>query len=231
MATITKIESQRRISVTGDPTSGTLPCVLNPGDVVYREDGALTYEMTDAGLVAATSMDASPVFTSAVIGAPGSESLAIGGPSSAASTVSVLTKAVGSIDDNTATAVLTATIPNSAISASLRVRLVGALGAAGAIGAREATGTVAYDIAITRTAGVNAVVTASSAYGSGMANVAGAATITVVAAASAISGAVDAVNTFTVNVTINSGSGVSANHTCLVIAELANAVASGVTIA
>lgn len=64
MATITKIEGQRRISVTGDPTTADLPCVLNPGDIVYREDGAITYEMTDAGLVAATSQDATPSFES-----------------------------------------------------------------------------------------------------------------------------------------------------------------------
>lgn len=222
MATITKVENVRRISVTGDPTAaGAVNSVCVPGDVVYREDGATTYRMTSAGLVAETSLDATPVF----------DSIAIGAAAGAASSVATLVKAVTGIADNTATGVLTVTVPNAAHSASLRVRLVGALGAGGAIGAREATGTVSYDIAITRTAGVNAVVTASSAYGSGMANVAGAATITVTAAASAISGAVGAVNTFTVDVTINSGSGVSANHTCLVIAEIANAAASGVTIA
>lgn len=140
-------------------------------------------------------------------------------------------KTVAAIADNVGTAVLTVTVPNAAHSATIRVTVVGSLGAGGAIGANEASGTVSYDLAVTRTAGVNATVTASSAYGSGMTNVAGAATITVVAAASAISGAVGATNTFTVNVTIAHGSGASTNHTALVRYEVLNANASGVTAA
>jgi hypothetical protein len=66
--TITKIESLRRISVTGDPSTYTnVPCSLVPGDVVYREDGALSFLMTDAGLVAGTSLDESPIFTTATV--------------------------------------------------------------------------------------------------------------------------------------------------------------------
>lgn len=140
-------------------------------------------------------------------------------------------KNVAAIADNVGTAVLTVTVPNAAHSASIRVTIVGSLGAGGAIGANEASGTVSYDFAVTRTAGVNATVTASSAYGSGMTNEAGAATITVVAAASAISGAVGATNTFTVNVTIAHGSGASTSHTALVRYEVLNANASGVTAA
>jgi hypothetical protein len=215
---ILRVEPVRRIFVDADPTSTAVPGVAMPGDVINY--AGTDYVMTSGGVVAEASRDSSPVF----------ESYSIAGAGAALSN-SVLVKNVTAIADNTATAVLTVSIPNAAHAASLRVRLVGSLGAGGAIGAREATGTVAYDIAIARTAGVNAVVTASSAYGSGMANVAGAATITVTAAASAISGAVGAVNTFTVAVTINSGSGSSANHNCMVIAELANVVASGVTMA
>lgn len=140
-------------------------------------------------------------------------------------------KAVTAIANGVATAVLTVTIPNAAHSATVRVTIVGSLGAGGAIGANEATGTVSYDIAVARTAGVNAVVTFSVADGSAMANVAGAATITVTAAASAISGAVGATNTFTVNATITAGSGSSTNHTALVRYEVLNANATGVTAA
>lgn len=154
-----------------------------------------------------------------------------GGAAAAATTATRLTKLTSSIADNTATAVLTVTIPNAAHAASLRVRLLGRLGAGGAIGADEANGTVAYDFSVSRTAGVNAVVTASTAFGSATSSVAGAATVTVTAAASAISGAVGASNTFTVNVTIAKGSGSSANHTCTVLAEVINANATGITIA
>lgn len=66
--TITKIENLRRISVTGDPSTYTnVPATVVPGDVVYREDGALSFLMTDAGLVAGTSLDQSPAFTSMTV--------------------------------------------------------------------------------------------------------------------------------------------------------------------
>jgi hypothetical protein len=154
----------------------------------------------------------------------------LGGAAGAATTASALTKAVTAIADATGTAVLTITVPNAAHSASVRVTLAGSLGTGGAIGANEATGTVSYDIAIARTAGVNAVGTASTAYGSGMANVAGAATITVTAVLSAVVGAVGNPNTFTVNVTITKGGGGSANHTCRVYASVLNANATGISI-
>lgn len=141
------------------------------------------------------------------------------------------TKYVTNIPNASATAVLTVTIPNATHRASLKVRLHGALGTGGAIGSGEAAGTVAYDIVFVRTPGVNAVATISTAYGSGMANVAGAATITVTAAMSAVAGAVGATNTFTVNVTISRGGGSSANHTCMVLAELMNVNSTGITMA
>jgi len=140
-------------------------------------------------------------------------------------------KSVTSIADNTATATFTVTVPNAAHSAMLKVTLIGSLGAGGAVGANEATGTISYDFAIARTAGVATVVTASTAYGSATSAVAGAATITITAAASAISGANSATQTFTINVTIARGSGASTNHTCLCYGRLLNANASGITIA
>jgi len=155
----------------------------------------------------------------------------LGGAAAAATTATRLTKLTSSIADNTATACLTVTIPNAAHAASLRVRLLGRLGAGGAIGADEATGAVTYDFAIARTAGVNAVVNASPAFGSAASSVAGATTATVTAAASAISGAVGASNTFTVNVTIAKGGGSSANHTCTIVAEVLNANVTGISIA
>lgn len=139
-------------------------------------------------------------------------------------------KAITAIPDNTATATFTVSIPNAAHSASLDVVLTGSLGAGGTIGANEATGTVRYNIAIARKAGVNAVATISAAYGSTSSSVAGAATIAVTAALSAISGAVGAVNTFTVNIIIARGSGTSTNHTAHCFAELQNANATGITI-
>jgi len=158
--------------------------------------------------------------------------LVLGGNAEAgASTQTTLTKLVSSIADNTATAVLTVTIPNAAHAATVRVTMLGRLGAGGAIGADEATGTVSYDVSVARTAGVNAVATISTAYGSATSSVAGAATITVTGDLSVISGAVGASNTFTVRVTIARGSGSSANHTCTLVAQVLNANATGISIA
>lgn len=142
-----------------------------------------------------------------------------------------LIKTVASIADNTATDVLTVTIPNAAHSGSVEIRLVGSLGAGGAIGANEASGVISYSFSIARTAGVATVTTASSAYGSATSSVAGAATITITAAASGMTGATSATQTFTIQVTIARGSGSSTNHTCLVLAEVMNANATGISIA
>ena len=140
-------------------------------------------------------------------------------------------KSVTAITDAAATDTITVTVPNAAHSAMLKLTLKGSLGAGGAIGANEATGTISYDVAIARTAGVATVATFSAAYGSATSAVAGAATITITAAASAMTGAVGATQTFTVQVTITKGSGASDNHTCQVLAEIINANATGVTLA
>lgn len=147
-----------------------------------------------------------------------------------ATSVTSKIRAVTGIANNTATDVFTVTVPNASHMATIRVTLSGSLGAGGAIGAGEATGNISYDFAVTRTAGVAAAVGVSSAYGSSTAAVAGAATITISAAASAISGAVGATNTFTIQVTIARGSGSSTNHTCRATAEIINANASGITV-
>lgn len=150
-----------------------------------------------------------------------------------ASTITTRTeinKAVASIADNVATATFTITVPNAAHSASLAVTQTCSLGAGGAIGANEATATISYIVAFTRTAGVAAVGTASTAYGSGATAVAGAATVTVTGALSAVSGAVGATNTFTWNATVARSGGSSTNHTCLVYGRLMNANATGITI-
>ena len=149
----------------------------------------------------------------------------------AALTFGRILKSVTGITDAVATDTITVTIPNAAHGASLKLTLKGSLGAGGAIGANEATGTISYDVAIARTAGVATVAVASTAYGSATAAVAGAATITITAAVSAISGAVGATQTFTITTTISRGTGASTNHTCQVLAEVINANASGVSIA
>lgn len=161
----------------------------------------------------------------------GVNSLRFGSTAATTTARTEMNKAVTAFTDAVAKATFTITIPNAAHSASLVVKLIGSLGAGGAIGANEATATNTYDIVLTRTAGVNAVATISAAYGAAAAAVAGAATVTCTAAMSAVTGAVGASNSFTVDVTITKSGGASANHTCLCYGQLMNANATGITIA
>jgi len=158
--------------------------------------------------------------------------MTIGGTSAGA--VTTATKAVGkvsSIADATATRVCRITVPNAAHSASVLVRLTGSLGAGGAIGANEASETISYIVGVTRTSGVAAVATISTGFGdSGSVAVVGATTIAVTAALTNNAEGVGVSNTIDVKATITKGGGSSANHTCMVLGEVINANATGVTI-
>ncbi len=190
--------------------------------------GGATWSVTTAGNI--LDLGTHSITAGGLIVGPALGLVTAGTTNGAVTSSQKVVKTTTAIANNTATDTVTITVPNAAHSASVRVTLAGSLGAGGAIGANEATGTVSYDIGVARTAGVNAVATISTAYGSGMANVAGAATITVTAGLSAVSGAVGAVNTLTVQVTIAHGSGSSTNHTCVTTAEVINANAAGITV-
>lgn len=140
-------------------------------------------------------------------------------------------KSVTAYTDTTAKATFTVTVPNAKHAAAIEVDVMGVLGAGGAIGAGEAIRLSKYQVAVVRTAGVNAVAGVSAAIGGVAATVAGGDAITsVVVTASAISGAVGAVNTFTINVAITrSGAGATA-HTAIATARVINQNAAGVTI-
>jgi hypothetical protein len=140
-----------------------------------------------------------------------------------------LIKRVIGIPDNTPTAILAATILNVAQSELLRITLLASLGAGGAIGANETSGSVSYDFDIARRPGISTGASSSAPITPVSAAVAGGAAITVTAAG-VITGAVGNAQTLTINVTIARGSGASTNHTCVVVAEIINANAQGVTI-
>jgi hypothetical protein len=158
-------------------------------------------------------------------------SVTLGGAPGGATTATRGTKAVTAIPNNTATTVLTITVPNTAQRAVVRVTAQGALGAGGAIGAGEATASNSYDIGIVRTAGVNAVANISSAYGATACAVAGAATCTAALTVAAVSGAVGATNTFSVQITVVRSGGSSDNHTATLEYTVLNTGASGITVA
>lgn len=148
----------------------------------------------------------------------------------AVKTARKLIKSVTAFTDATPKDLVTVTIPNGAHSAVVTIQILGSIGAGGAIGANEASASVSYTFTLARRAGIATVVNASSVYGSSQASVAGGTSITITAAASSITGAVGVTQSFTIQGTITKGSGSSDNHTAVVIAEVMNANASGVTI-
>lgn len=143
-----------------------------------------------------------------------------------------VTKAVSAFADTVAKAVFTVTVPNAAHNALITIDALGILGAGGAIGAGEASRSVTYQVAISRTAGVAVVPSLSSAIGGASALVAGGDAITsVVATLSGITGAVGATNTFQVLFAITRSGAGATNHTGVFSARVLNANASGITIA
>lgn len=225
--------------------SGTLPVANGgTGNTTLTAHGVLVGEGTSAiaptaagaantvlignGASADPTFSASPIVTT--LAATTSRVLGGTGIAAAATTFMDLTKVVTGIANNTATDVITVTVPNAAHAAMITVDITGSLGAGGAIGAFEATGVTRYQIAVARTAGVATVATASSAIGGATSAVAGASTITVTAVVSAITGAVGVTQTFTIQVTIAHGSGSSTNHSAVIRCAVLNANATGITI-
>lgn len=160
--------------------------------------------------------------------------LSVGGtgtPGSAQNSYTI-TKRVTGLADTVATDILTVTVPNAQHAACIDLEVLAVLGAGGAVGAGEAARESKYQVIVTRTAGLAAVIAVSSAIGGVASNVAGATSIaSAVVTASAVSGANSATQTFTIKLAITKTGGASDNHTVAVSARLLNYSASGATIA
>ena len=163
-----------------------------------------------------------------VIGAAGAATAAIAlNGSGVATSAYKLIKKVTGIADNTATDVLTVTIPNANHAAGIQLTFVSSNGSTDAFeSSRIATGYVV----VARTTGANAVTTAAAIGNAAIATVAAGATHTLAYAVSAITGAAGASNSFTVQVTIDDSGNVGSNQV-VVLAEVINSEATGVTIA
>lgn len=157
--------------------------------------------------------------------------LNLGGAPGGASAQSSLTKAGTAFLDTVAKALFTVSVPNAKHGAVIEVDVMAALGAGGAIGAGEAVRVSKYQVVLARTAGVAVVAGVSAAIGGAAATVAGGDAITsVVVTASAITGGVTAVNTFTINVAVTRSGAGATNHTVVATARILNQNAVGVTI-
>lgn len=149
------------------------------------------------------------------------------GGSGTATSASKLTKKVTGIADNTATDVLTVTIPNANHAAAVKLTFLSSNGSTDAFeSSRVATG----HVVVARTTGVVTVVTAATIDDAAIATVAAGATHTLAYNVSAVTGAAGASNSFTVQVTIDDSGNLGSNQV-VVLAELINAEATGVTIA
>lgn len=169
----------------------------------------------------ATALRIKNMFTVGGTGTPGS-----------AAAMSMLTKTKTGLTDTTATAVFTVTVPNVQHTALIEVDSLGVMGAGGAVGAGETSKASKYQVVVTRTAGLAAVVTVSAAIGGVQSKVAGADNITsVVVTCSAMTGGNTATQTFTILVAITKAAGAADNHTLVAAARVLNQKASGVTIA
>jgi hypothetical protein len=232
---------------SGAATTVTLPATPRTGRMVFVKDGkgdAATNQITVAA--ASGNIDGAANFAiannfgsalfyyngtqwNAFIGAASASGMlgASATPGSATSVRSLVHKKTG-IADNTATDLLTVTVPNGNHAAAIRLVLVGTLGTG--TDTFESTRVALGMVVLARQTGANVVATAVALSNAGIATVSGGATLTLAYAVSAVTGAVGAVNTFTVTVTLVK-TGTVNDHQCVVFAELVNAEASGVTVA
>lgn len=139
----------------------------------------------------------------------------------------IIVKKTG-IADNTATDILTVTVPNANHAAAIRLTLLATLGAG--TDTFESSRAASGIVVLARQTGANVAATAIALTNAGIATVSGGGTLTLAYDLSSIVGAVGAVNTFTIRVTLVV-TGTITNHQLVVLAEVINAEASGVTVA
>lgn len=150
-----------------------------------------------------------------------------GGVIAAATTLNRLVHKKTGIANNSATAVLTVTVPNANHAAVIRLMFLSSNGSTDAF---ESSRTAQGSVVIARTTNAATVAVATALTAADIATVAAGATHTLAYGVSSISGAVGETQTFTITVTINDSGNLGANQVVLV-AELLNSEASGVTIA
>lgn len=155
------------------------------------------------------------------------DSLSIGGATAAATTSTKLIKKVTGIADNSATDVITVTVPNANHAAGIKLSFVSSNGSTDAF---ESSRVAEGFVVLARTSGVDTVTAVAALALAQIATVASGATHTLAYGVSAISGLSSATQTFTITVTINDVGNVGSNQV-VVVAEVINAEATGVTIA
>ena len=125
--------------------------------------------------------------------------------------------------DNTATAVITVTVPNAAHAAAIKLHVLGS------VTGLSSSATAIGNIVVQRTSGADTTATLATLTLTGTATTGGGEAVSSMSyAASALTGASTATQTFTINFTIDTSAGTSA--TIQVLAEIQNVVTSGITL-
>lgn len=142
-------------------------------------------------------------------------------------------KLITGMSDATATSLLTVTVPNVAVGATVMAFITASLGAGGAVGAFESNDSCLYCFTVTRTAGL-AMTAGGITLGAGnhtsSQGVAGANTCTLSLGFSSVSGGNTATQTASLQATVTKGGGASSNHQCNIVAWLFNSTATGVSL-
>jgi hypothetical protein len=188
----------------------------------YKDDAGTVQTLVTEG-ISGQALN-SPTLTTPTLASPtvtGTQQMfaaaAAAGGSTEAEKVAVLA-------NNTVVDFFTVTVPNSIAGASIQL-LVSSM-----LGDGDSTDTAIYTVGISRIAGANvkAVISTKSVVG---ATAGATANAVITAAVSAITGAVGAVNTFTITIKNARSAGAADNHPTAAVARLVNLAAAGITIA
>lgn len=219
-------------AIQGATIEGTTSITTPSHTVTAGGDGSLS--LLASGALATFTLLSSPfsagmtvssaLSQASILGSSGAASIYLGGVEAAASSVTKRVYTKTGIADNTATSVITVTVPNATHAAAIKLTILAINGPFES--SRCAEGLVI----LARKAGVNVVAAVASLALAQIATVAAGTTLTLAYGVSAVTGAVGASNTFDIQVTIDD-SGNTATNQVIIVAELINSQGTGVSMA
>ncbi len=139
----------------------------------------------------------------------------------------IIKRSAANINNNSATTVLTVTVPNANQAAAIKLQFVATLGSTDAF---ESTRYAEGCVVVARTSGADTVASALAISDATIATVSGGATLTLAYSVTGMTGTSAQTQTFNIQVTIVA-SGATGSNTCITVADVINETSSGVTVA
>lgn len=189
--------------------------------------GARTYTIPDAGASASFVMTEGAQTKNGKL-TLGATSYSLGGAAAAAGTMDTLVVRKTGIADNSATNIITVTVPNGEHNAAIFLDILGHLGTGTDLSESSRCGTGV--IVLARKTGVDTVAAASALAQAQIATTSGGATLTLAYGVTAMTGAAGATQTFSITLTMVV-TGTITDHAAVVGARLLNSAGTGVTMA